>query len=418
MRDIEPATPRAAEGAEPLKILWLTRESPLRPDRGDLLYSNGVLGALLAAGARGVMLAYARPGRPDPGVEGLEVRLLTPPDGGRLLSLFTPLPSDAYRQRSKPFVAAVKQAMNEQFDAIVIDYYTMGWTLPVIRAHPSMRQASRPVLVYLSHQDEQALRPQVAKAVGGSFAMRAVLPLDAAKGVRMDKALAAAADIITAITEEDRRTFLARAPGKTVVTLTPGYEGGIAAVTPFDGTRPRRVILVGGLIWIAKRKNLVDFLEAADPVFQAAGVELQVVGHAEPDFIDEMTARFGCVRFEGPVEALGPFIDQARIGLMPDTLGAGFKMKYLDYIFRGLPVATIRSQVVGLPPGVEEDMIAADTPIALAHAIVEAIDDVERLRTMSVGALDKCRHAFAWIDRGEALYAAIEAKRTRRRPIS
>ncbi|MFG1250530.1 glycosyltransferase family 4 protein [Xanthobacter flavus] len=297
----------------------------------------------------------------------------------------------------------------ETFDGVVIDYYAMGWILEDLLAHPSFAKCrSRPLLIYTAHHYEQIVRPFVARSFQGNPLLKAVLPFDASKAVRLERRILASADLVTSITDEDRDAFLKDVPDKPVLTLSPGYSGPLQAHRKIDAERPRRVLLVGAFDWIAKRQNLREFVTACCDPFASAKIELQIVGRADADFIAEIKGIYRACEFVGPVPDVYPYIGNARIGLMPDIIGGGFKLKYLDYIFGGLPVATIRSQALGLPLHINNDIIAAENHADLVSRIVSNIDDHERLDGMRQRAFAACKDAFHWSDRGRQLYDAID----------
>ncbi len=391
-----------------MNFVWIARETPLIPTLGAYVYSNGIIRGLLSTGARGRLVAYERPGKPAGHAEGLDVSLAPPPKKSRLLSLLTSLPSDAYRLRSTEMERRIIASVTPDVDVVIIDFYPMGWAAQVIRRLRARRR--RPlVVVYLSHQYEQTLRRDVARDFVGSPLMRFALWVDGVKAARLERRLLGEVDVVTAIIERDRTRFLSDAPNLTAITLTPGYDA--AAVVPERITvqTPRRVILCGQLEWIAKKRNFLRFLDAAEAPFGAAGIELLVVGRTDPGFAKEVLARSRICRFTGEVPDVRPYMAQGRIGVMPDEVGGGFKLKLLDYVFAGLPIAAIRSQVSDLPLDMDRDIIARDNVGALVSAIVEAIDDVPRLAAMAERALDQCTGQFDWSERGRRLAEAITA---------
>jgi glycosyltransferase involved in cell wall biosynthesis len=94
---------------------------------------------------------------------------------------------------------------------------------------------------------------------------------------------------------------------------------------------------------------------------------------------------------------------------MPDEVGGGFKLKLLDYVFGGLPIATIGSQFNDLPLDMDRDAIARENVADLVAAIVEAMDDIPRLEAMRRRALAACEGRFDWAERGARLAEAIAA---------
>ncbi len=146
-----------------MRFLWITREAPFAPTRGDLVYTNGMVRSLVAAGATGTLVSYEMPGAKNVQIPGLTVALTKAPSHIRALSLLSPLPSDAYRLRSPALAQLIRQNLTPDVDTVFVDFYAMGWVLPVLEDIQRQR-AKRYLLVYISHNYEQDVRLQVARS--------------------------------------------------------------------------------------------------------------------------------------------------------------------------------------------------------------------------------------------------------------
>jgi glycosyltransferase involved in cell wall biosynthesis len=390
-----------------MRFLWITREAPFAPTRGDLIYTNGIVRSLVAAGATGTMVTYQVEGVGDPNIPGLTVAAAKPPRHIRALSLLSTLPSDAYRLQSRELSDLIRRHLTDDVDTVLIDFYAMGWVLPVVQEIQRRRQ--RPfLLVYVSHNYEADVRMQVAQASKNPI-LRPVLTADARKAGRLERTLVEAAGLVTANTDDDRAEYLKLSPGKPIITLVPGYSGVIAPTKPITAERPKRVVMVGAFVWIAKRESLRHFVAAAEEPFRKAGIELLVVGKVPDALKEEIAAKYTVCKFAGWVDDVRATVETARMGAMPDEVGGGFKHKYLEYIFAGLPVAAIRSQAAGLPLDVERDMMPADDIAGLVDTVVKNIDDIPKLDAMRERAWTACAKAFDWADRGARLRETVDA---------
>lgn len=386
-----------------MRCLWITRQDPRAADSGELIYSRGLLAALAGHGVRLTVLAHrADSAAPPPAPAGIEWVLPGPLPPKRALGVLARLPSDADRLGSPPLRAALRGLLESGgWDWIVLDQAACGWALDEIPA------ASPARLAYVAHNHEAGVRRQVAADASGP--LRLLLRRDAAKYARLERALVARAALVTAITPRDRGEFLREAPQRRVIVLTPGHDGPVPAGDPAPAgpSTPRRAVLAGTFQWIAKRRNLEAFLTVAADPFQQAGVGFQVVGKAEPAYFGRLARRHPWASFEANVPDVGPWLRDARIGLIPEALGGGFKLKALDYVFRGLPLAALEPALSGLPLAPGSDVIAAGDLPALAREVVARIDDLPQLHRLACSALAMCRDAFRWTDRGAALAAAL-----------
>jgi len=405
-----------------MKCLWLTRKYPRPTNSGELIYSDGLVKALATTGAEITVIAHdndevpvgdgARASRfTDP--EGVLWRLAHPRLGSRVGSLLTRYPSDSWRLRGGGMLALVREALEtESWDAIVFDHAALGWALgPIQRRIARMPAGSRPKLVYISHNHEAKIRREIARQSGGGPLLRMIYGWDAEKYALQEEMLCRHCDLVTAITETEVKAYRASYPNQRYLCLTPGFNGRGEQGRVMDTTTPRRVVMTGSFEWIAKRINLERFLEKAAAPFAEAGVELQIVGKTDETFREQMLGRFPGVDFVGRVPSMEPYLRGARIGLIVEEFGGGFKLKALDYVFHSLPLAGLDQAVDGLPlRSPEQVFLAKDTP-SLVQGVIDLIDDFTTLNRMQQDSLEICQQAFRWEDRGVALAKALQAGR-------
>ncbi len=215
------------------------------------------------------------------------------------------------------------------------------------------------------------------------------------------------ADVVTSITEDDRKLFEADAPDATHLVLRPGWSGQSACEPGAICDRQRRVGIVGSFEWHVKQENLRRFLLAADPIFARAGVELVVGGKVPESFVAEFAGQLNATTFLGWVDDLGAVVRTCRIGVISEPLGGGFKMKSLDYVFNDVPIAALVGAAAGLPLTAGGETLEAENEVALAEAIVAAIDDPARLQSMAESARVSCEQVFSWDVAGAALVASV-----------
>lgn len=399
-----------------MKILCLHRWDTRNPTDGQLLYSDGLISSLERLGANITVLATSRPDTNHlPPVFGRKIQ--EPSRWPKPLSLFSTLSSDAFMQRSRGFMQALRTALKELPDVVIFEYYATGWALDLVIDHYRANRAPRPLIVYISHNHEASLRRKVAAAYQGNAVMRLVVRMDAAKAARLENRLMAHSDLVFAITDDDAELYRQEFPDKDYVTLLPAYGGAFREAGFIRGDTPKRVIMMGSMLWIAKKENIRRFIAAAGEKFTAAGIELLLIGRSEPEFLEAMRKLSPCVNAVGFVEDPLPLLHTSRIGLMPDELGGGFKLRVMDYIFNGVPLAVIRSQIKGLPINPATDMIAAEDVEDLADQIISTIDNIDALNEMAKRAQAKCVNKFDWDSRGMLVLETINAAQTARKRL-
>jgi glycosyltransferase involved in cell wall biosynthesis len=393
-----------------MRCLWLTLADPDPPLDGLFLYSGGLIRAFAGAGAEVVALGLRRPEsvKADNHCDrGVVWRLGDDPPLSHWASLASALPHMAHRCQTADMTELLRTLLHQSWDAIVFDSLCSGWALRhVVDRYPRARH--RPAVIYVSHNHEESLRSRLVASQPGPM-KRQAHRLDAMKVGRLERQLVALADLVTAITPEDRDLYCARWPEKRIDVLTPGYSGRSVSKRRITPDLPRRAVIVGSFDWKAKRLNLEEFVHVADPIFAARGIELRVIGSGEPAYFDELRKSLSATRFTGTVERVEPYVEDARLSVVPERNGGGFKLKVLDYIFNRIPILALEGSVAGVPLRNDESILLYPDQEKLALGIAQAIDDVERLDTIQNAAFDACRDVFDWRSRGQQLLAALNS---------
>jgi glycosyltransferase involved in cell wall biosynthesis len=395
-----------------MRCLWLTLADPEPRHNGQYVYSGGLIDSVAATGSEIEVLGLRRHDSPrSNGTRDEHVVWWLPgepldPLQSRWGSLASILPHTAYRCRT----GAIRQVLHQLlerggWDGIVFDGISVGWALAPVREFYAGRR-DRPRLIYISHNHEESLRFQVAENQRPFFRRQAVR-LDAVKVSRLERELVDSVDFITAITPEDLQLYQRRCGDKPMDVLTPGYRGRRLPERRISGELPRRAVIVGSFDWIAKRMNLEEFVEVADPLFAEGGAELVAVGTGDERFLQRLRKRTRASLFTGTVPDVTRYMDEARIAIVPERNGGGFKLKVLEYVFNRIPVFALSGSFAGVPLVHDDSVMLFPDHAALARGVLETIDDVDKLNRLQERAFAACRDRFDWASRGHQILSAI-----------
>jgi polysaccharide biosynthesis protein PslH len=327
------------------------------------------------------------------------VAAVAPPPALRKLA--SRWPSGAEERRSAPYRRALEAALRDgPWDVAVIDSLPMCWTLP------ALREVRLPV-VYTSHNYETALRREFANQLIWRDPTKLPLLLDARRIRLAERMLVAHSSLVTAVTESDADRF--RSDGaRNVLVAAPGYSGVVTGNRTIDAETPRVAVMVESLLWRVKRANVRRLVKAADPVLARAGIELRIVGITPPSFSERDFGQLDASRFTGRVDSIDDQLAEARVGVISERDGGGFKLKALDYVFHRVPMVILDGSVDGLPlrPGV--DYADAASEEILARKLVELVDNPAECQRMQRSAFDRCAGRFDWSSRGSDLAVALD----------
>ena len=383
------------------RLLWVIGTLPFPQTSGDRVYSAQFIRAVAEAGAEVTVIGLATGTPPEPGFETVAWIPVEAEPRSSLAAAAMSLPLVAAKSSPPAFRQAFRKALQQvKPDLVVLDSYAAGWVLDEIDADALL-------LCYVAHNWEEQITRDIAREFRGSLPKRVFLQLNAARTRRLERRLVARAGLVVALTESDGRNLLQAAPGKTAVLIPPGFTGPSRASRTIDAGVPRRVVMLGSVQWIAKQMNLAAFLRVADSAFAKAGITLEIVGDVAEALQREWTPRLQATRFSGFADDVNAVLDGARIGLLIDAIGGGFKLKVLSYLQARTPVAALRGSFEGIPEEVARHFLVAPDAERLVAAIIAAIDDLPRLNAMQEGALRASEGRFDWPENGRRFAAAL-----------
>jgi polysaccharide biosynthesis protein PslH len=396
-----------------IRCLWISRYIPFPMEGGAQVYSANLAQSLAEAGA---FVRFMGPGSAAAVPESAAaVEWLAVPGGKRsaAVAALSALPFAAAIDGTKTYRLMLETELQEPWDAIILDGYGTGWALDRCVAYCRDQSTRRPVLVHVSHNNEEMLWLAMGREARGSALKRLALRRNATKVATLERRIVRAVDLLTTITDEDRSTLGAAVARGRSLTITPGYTGPIVSARHITAATPRRVIIMGSFQWVVKQENLTRFVEIADPVFEKQGIEMDVVGDVPKELLAALKARCRATHFHGFVTDVAPFLDRARIGIVPESIGGGFKLKFLDYVFGRVPVATVSQAVAGLSEELRLAMLKNDSLAGLVSEIVSHIDRFDELNRMQERAFAVGKAQFDWNVRGKRFLQAIGAIRER-----
>jgi glycosyltransferase involved in cell wall biosynthesis len=298
--------------------------------------------------------------------------------------------------------------LTQAWDAIVLDNIGCAHSLSAAKAYKVQNPAT--VLVYVSHEVEFETR----RAKYGKYRINPLVrlgaTLDLAKVKATEGRLLRDVDIVTVINQNDVLAFKAVVPNKRFTLISPGYDGSILQSRKIDKTTPRRVALLGGRTSQQKQQILLDWLEASYFALTSANIEIIVIGDVAPNLHRSVQEKYPQVILTGFVEDADALLDECRMGIVPDTMGGGFKLRQLTYAFRRVPMVGLDRAISGLPTVPGHGYLTAPDLKRLADLIVTSIDDTDKLNSVQERCFAECVDAFGWRARGELFAGLLSPK--------
>jgi len=387
------------------RVLYLTKVYPYPPAvAGDAVYSRGIVGALAPLTRLTVLCGSNGSDERAAAEAQAEWLIVEPPYLRQSGSVFSSWPSIVWRGDTSSHARELRRLLRQPWDAIVLDNIGSAHALSAAKAYKARNAGT--TLIYVSHEVEfEARRAKYGKYKINPL-VRAASILDLMKVKSAEHRLLRETDIVTVINEGDVPAFQLVTPDKHYVLLSPGYDGSVLPYRTINASTPKKVAVLGGRTSQQKQQVLLDWLEVSYEPLSAAGIEILVVGDVAPGLHGIVQEQYPKVRLLGFVEDADPILADCRMGIVPDTVGGGFKLRLLTYVFRRVPIVGLDGAITGLPTPSGEGYLDAPDLKSLADLIVGTIDDLKTLNALQERCFADCADAFGWNARGE-LFAGL-----------
>ncbi len=358
-----------------MDVLWLTGEYFEPQSQGMYQYSAALAESLTA---RDLELHFIGRERTDLAAEAAvpsNWTLLPAKQRGDLRRVLSRWPTKIGDIWGKDYRQAVQDALRHEPKVVVIDHMRAAGALPTLpRELP---------FVYVSHNDEYAVKRLAVKSKTRPHET-AAFAADAMKHRVYEDWLIRRAALVSAITPEDADALGRRSGRRDVVYAPPRWRGPRVEERTITASTPREVLLMGSLGWEEKRRNLAELLHAIAERRDDDRLAITVTGGGYS--AGDLETQFPEVEFHDYVDDLATLKERARLGVIYEPVGGGFKMKALDYVFSRIPLVVRRGSAVGLGLSPGTDYLEADELDELAELVHDVIDDIDRLNDLQLRA--------------------------------
>jgi glycosyltransferase involved in cell wall biosynthesis len=159
----------------------------------------------------------------------------------------------------------------------------------------------------------------------------------------------------------------------------------------------RTVVFTGTLSWWPNVEGLTWFCDAVLPLVRASvsDARFDIVGREPLPEVRALGERPG-VAVHGDVASVVPWLEQARLAVVPLHIGSGTRLKALEAMASSRPVAGTSVGLEGLEIEGGVQALVADDPAALAAAVVQLLTDDAFANRIAAAGADHARERFAW----------------------
>lgn len=383
---------------EKLDALYITKLVPSAPAlAGDTIYSKGILESIREHLSVTVLAARCDPEQAIPSEFGRLIVTQAPREN-RWGSVFSLLPLISWKGWSKEHRDALNSLLDTEWDIIILDNIGSFHSLARVLKYKATRNHTK--IVYISHEMEFLTRRAKYKAYSLGTLGKIAATWDLMKVRAAESQLIQKPDLVTAIAKSDFDLISSMRLGRNTLLITPGYDGNIVATRTITQATPKKVLVLGGRQSKQKIDILLSWLERSYELFTENNIEMVVAGHMDVSDELRISNRYPSIELRGYVDDLSSIADDVRIGVIPDDLGGGFKLRILSQVFHRIPTFGLEGSFNDLPAEGRPPYCTADSMADLAAMCVQHIDNLEYLNELQSRAFASCIDQYQWSSRG------------------
>lgn len=387
-----------------MRALWVTTEPPDRTLGGGSIREAHLLEAL----ARKVETHLLLVGRLEDaqtrdvlaGVTELDLPDYRPPKtrrGRRAVDLRRVLvdraPAAVVENRERVSGLASRLASLGAFDLICVEHDRLG---PLIGQRRSDTERWALTLHNLASERK---RHELALAHTGR--QRWLYRRELADARRFESDMADAYDLVVVTSGSD-----AAALGHDAAVVPNGVD--TARFRPTPVPQVPAVVFTGTLSWEPNIEGLSWFCHEVWPLVRqrVPDARLDVVGRQPLAQVSELVAGPG-LELHADVPSVVPWLEAARVAVVPVRIGSGTRLKALEAMAAGRPVVgtTIGLDGLGIEPGVHA-LVADDAP-SFARGVVDLLGDDDLAGRVAAAGAEHARGQFSWDVIGRAYVDAL-----------
>ncbi len=389
-----------------MRILFLASEFPFPPDSGGRIKTHSLLEHLRARHSLHLLCFRRGPldARQERWAAGLAKVETIPLFRGRnalnlARSYLSRLPLSIERNRHPLMADAVHRACADAGpDAIFCDGWLMAQYIP--RDWPGIK-------LLHEHNAEHILWQRQA-AMERNPLRRWLVRHESHRVLRYESSILPLFDAVFAVSEQDRAALLGIGADPARTWILPNLPEPHLLLQPapsFASSAPL-VLYFGTLSWLPNLQGLDRLLSDVWPMVRRACPEatLAIAGRGAPAALERAARRTAGVEYLGPVDDPEPLYRRARVFVEATPSGGGTKLKVLNAMARGLPVAASPQAIEGIDAVPNVHVMVGEDAQTLGQAILALLGDPALWQRISENARSLIRDRY----RAEIAYRPLD----------
>jgi len=305
-----------------------------------------------------------------------------------LRNLESPLPYAVAKYRSTAMERAIAAHARGSIDLVVCDFLFPAVNVPAHLQVPTM---------LFQHNVEAAIWQRHA-AVASHPLKRAYLQGQWLRMQAFEGAQCRRFDQLVAVSSEDAALFADAYRARRVSHVPTGVDTDYFRPTGNGPSDPRALLFTGSMDWLPNEDAVAYFAEAILPAIasEVPDVSLGIVGRNPSPAVRGLMHRHARVRVTGTVPDVRPYLEAARVFVVPLRVGGGTRLKIFEAMAMEKATVTTSIGAEGLPVRHGEHLLIADTATEFADAVIRLLRDPAYAAALGERAAELVRARFGW----------------------
>jgi glycosyltransferase involved in cell wall biosynthesis len=361
-------------------ILFITYENPFSKNTGDRIYTCNILDGISKLSEH-IDIIYFDSNTTESIINSSDqqkfqrIEVVKFKKKKSINFIFSSQPGMIVNRKSNQYLSTLKDILlNESYNTIIVNHQKMMFTIPSL-----LKFKDNARLIYISHNVEYLLSANLVNN-NRSFLKKALYWQDSVKTGWFERKWIDFFDCVTAISEHDADYFKEEYGISKVDILRPIIESNHEDYNQYSKKKINNIIIAGSFEWRPKKDNLLMFLNANNfHELSDNGINLTIVGRADSNFVNYVNNNYNGVQMTGEVLSLLPYYQDAKIAVIPERLGGGFKLKIIEAALYKTAIFAIKGAITKCNFFKNQHFIEKDTFEGLVSEIIKVQQEPEIL---------------------------------------
>lgn len=177
----------------------------------------------------------------------------------------------------------------------------------------------------------------------------------------------------------------------------------------FAAPEPKSMVYTGALTYYVNFDAMQFFLSEVYPLIlrECPEAKLSMAGRLEGTRVEELPKYPNAVHV-GHLSDVRPFVQSGWVGLIPERVGGGTRIKLFESLALGTPIVATRWAAKGVDAQEGREILTGDTPQELADAVLRLFRDPVLRENMSRAGRKLIEDKYDWNVIGQQLEVCIE----------